>query len=47
MFWIDFPIMRSLSRKRYAEIDALSRGAGGASQPAAGAVDDQLPGAAT
>jgi hypothetical protein len=31
----------------HAEIDALSRGAGGAPQPAAGAGDDQPPGAAT
>lgn len=39
---MDFPIMRSLSRTRYFEIDALSRpAAGGASQPADDTVDDQ------
>ena len=37
-----FPIMRSLSRTRNAEIDGLSRpAAGGASQPADDTVDDQ------
>jgi glycerol-3-phosphate acyltransferase PlsY len=47
MFRMDFPIMRSLSRTRYAEIDALSRGAaGGSPQPAAGAGDDGPSGAA-
>jgi acyl phosphate:glycerol-3-phosphate acyltransferase len=48
MFRMDFPIMRSLSRRRYAEIDALSGpAAGAASPPAADAVDNGPAGAAS
>ncbi|MGB7982021.1 MAG: glycerol-3-phosphate acyltransferase [Candidatus Nanopelagicales bacterium] len=48
MFQMDFPMMRKLSRTRYAEIDAQSRrAAGGASQPAAGSGDDPPSGTAS